>query len=110
MHACPFLHSEVAAQSCAPIAPPEHDPPLATVWQAVVAEEPFSVPQQTCPLGQSQACAHPKVTTKAPEQPVVFVGQLQVPTTVPPEMPVGLKQQSRVRRSHGPLLPHVGTT
>jgi hypothetical protein len=89
------------------MAPPEHEPPLATVWHAVVAVAPFSVPQQTCPDGQSQACEQPKVTTRGPEQPVLFEGQLQVPTTVPPEKPVGLKQQSFARRSHTPL-PHVG--
>src|SRR5580658_11279731 len=99
MHASPLTHSELAAQSCAPMAPPEHAPPLATVWHAVVAVAPFSVPQQTCPDGQSQACEHPKVTTRGPEQPVLFAGQLHVPTTVPPEKPVGLKQQSLVRRS-----------
>lgn len=98
------------AQSCAPIAPPGHEPPVATVWQVVVAVEPFSVPQQTCPVGQSHACEQPKVTANGPEQPLVLELQLHVPTTVPPEKPVGLKQQSLLRRSHVPSVPHVGAT
>jgi hypothetical protein len=97
-----FVHSELTEQSCAPIAPPGHEPPLATVAHEVVAAAPFSVPQQTCPVGQSQACAHPKVTTRLPVQPVAFDAQLHVPTTVPPEKPVALKQQSFVRRSQAP--------
>jgi hypothetical protein len=97
-----LVHSELTEQSCAPIAPPGHEPPLATVWQEVVAAEPFSVPQQTCPVGQSQACEHPKVTTRVPVHPVAFDSQLHVPTTVPPEKPVALKQQSFERRSHAP--------
>jgi hypothetical protein len=87
--------------------PPGHEPPLATAWQAVDAVEPLSMPQQTWPLAQSHSCAHPKLTG-APEQPVAFGEQLQVPTMTPPEMPVGLKQQSFVRRSHG-AVPQVGT-
>jgi hypothetical protein len=47
------------------------------------------------------------VTARTPEQPVLFGAQLHVPTTVPPEKPVGLKQQSLVRRSHTPV-PQVG--
>jgi hypothetical protein len=102
MQPSPFAHSELIWQSCAPIAPPGHEPPLATVWHVVVAAEPFSLPQQTCPVGQSQACEHPKVTTRLPVQPVAFDAQLHVPTIVPPEKPVALKQQSFVRRSQDP--------
>ncbi len=67
------------------------------------------MPQQTWPEGQSHACWHPKDTGRKPVQPVVFGAQLHVPTTVPPEMPVGLKQQSFDLRSHTPV-PHVGAT
>jgi hypothetical protein len=108
MHPWPLTHSELTVQSCAPMAPPGHDPPAETGLHAVVAVEPFSVPQQTCPVGQSQLCVQPKVTAKRPEQPVAFEGQLHVPTTVPPEKPVGLKQQSFDRRSH-PAVPQTGT-
>jgi hypothetical protein len=90
------------------MAPPGHEAPFATVWHEVVATELVSTSQQTCPVGQSQACAHPKVTTRTPEQPVAFVWQLHTPWTIPPEMPVGLKQQSFARRSH-PASPQVGT-
>jgi hypothetical protein len=107
MQASPLVHSEEALQSCAPIAPPGHAPPLATFWHDVDAVEPFSVPQQTWPAAQSQACVHPKVTARKPVHPVVFEVQLQLPTTVPPERPVGLKQQSFERRSHV-LVPHAG--
>jgi hypothetical protein len=89
------------------VAPPGQELPCATFWHDVDAVEPFSEPQQTCPLGQSHACVHPNVTTRAPEQPVAFGEQLQVPTTVPPEIPVGLKQQSFLRKSHV-AEPHVG--
>jgi hypothetical protein len=109
VQAWPLVHSELAAQSCAPVAPPGHEPPLATVRHATDAVVPFSVPQQTCPVAQSQACAHPKVTASAPVHPVAFGEQLQVPTTTPPDRPVGLKQQSLERRSHTPV-PHVGAT
>jgi hypothetical protein len=108
MQACPLVHSELTSQSWAPVAPPGHEPPAATVWHAVDAVEPFSVPQQTWPLGQSQACVHPKVTDK-PEHPLALGEQLQVPTTVPLERPVTLKQQSFVRRSQLPL-PHAFAT
>ncbi len=107
-HPWPFVHSELIAQSCAPWAPPGHEPPLATVWHVVEAEEPFSVPQQTCPLAQSQACEHPKLTVRLPVQPVACDGQLHVPSTVPPEKPVAVKQQTFVRRSHVPWSPHAG--
>jgi hypothetical protein len=50
------------------------------------------------------------VTANGPEQPLVLELQLHVPTTVPPEKPVGLKQQSLLRRSHVPSVPHVGAT
>jgi hypothetical protein len=58
---------------------------------------------------QSQACWHPKVTANAPVQPVAFEVQLQVPCTTPPEMPVGLKQQSFERRSQADV-PQIGLT
>ena len=96
MQPAPFVHSELIAQIWAPIAPPGHEPPLGTVWHVELAEEPFSLPQQTCPVGQSQACEHPMVTTRLPVQPVAFDSQVHVPTIVPPEMPVALKQQSFV--------------
>jgi hypothetical protein len=102
MQPAPFVHSELTAQTCAPVAPPGHEPPLATVWHDVLAEEPFSAPQHTCPVGQSHACEQPNVTTRLPVQPVAFDWQLHVPVTVPPEKPVALKQQSFVRRSQGP--------
>jgi hypothetical protein len=107
VQAWPLVHSEVTAQICAPVVPPGHAPPLATVRHVVVAVLPFCVPQQTCPVGQSQACEHPKVTAKRPVHPVAFGEQLHVPTTVPPDKPVGLKQQSFERRSHTPV-PQVG--
>jgi hypothetical protein len=110
VQAWPFVHSELEAQSCAPVVPaPGQEPPRATVRHATDAVVPFSVPQQTCPVGQSQAWAHPKVTANAPVHPVAFGEQLQVPTTTPPDRPVGLKQQSLERRSHTPV-PHVGGT
>jgi hypothetical protein len=87
--------------------PPGHAPPFATARHAVAAVEPLSMPQHTCPLGQSHAWMHPKLT--GPEQPLVFGEQLQVPTTTPPEMPVGVKQQSLLRRSHA-VVPHVRAT
>jgi hypothetical protein len=102
-----LTHSELTAQSCAPMPAPGHAPPFAMGWHEVVAVEPVSIPQHTCPVAQSHAWMHPKVT--GPEQPVAFGEQLQVPTTVPPEMPVGVKQQSFLRRSHA-AVPHVGAT
>jgi hypothetical protein len=42
VHDCPFVHSPLFAQSWAPMVPPGHDPPLATVWHEVDAVEPFS--------------------------------------------------------------------
>jgi len=107
VHGPPLTHSELSLQSCAPVAPPGHAPPLATVWHEVVAAEPVSTPQQTCPFWQSQACVHPKVTARTPEQTVFPAWQLHKPSTVPPEMPVGLKQQLFERRSH-PASPQMG--
>jgi hypothetical protein len=99
VHVWPLTHSALRAQSCAPAAPPGHAPPLVTAWHEVVATLPVSRPQQAWPEGQSQACVHPKVTAKAPVQPVVLAEQLHVPWTTPPTMPVGVKQQSFERRS-----------
>jgi hypothetical protein len=110
VHAWPFTHSALVEQSWAPVAPPGHDPPLATVWHAVDALDPFSVPQQTWPLAQSHCWVQPKVTAKKPVHPVALALQLHVPTTVPPERPVGLKQHTFDRRSHSPSSPQVGTT
>lgn len=110
MQACPLVHSDVAAQICAPMAPPGQEPPAATLWHDVFADEPFSIPQQTSPALQSHAWLQPKVTANGPEQPWAFATQLHVPTTVPPEMPVGLKQQSFERRSQPPAFPHTGGT
>ena len=99
VHAWPLTHSVLPAQSCAPAAPPGHAPPLVTAWHEVVATVPFSRPQHAWPVGQSQACVHPKVTAKVPVQPVALGEQLHVPWTTPPTIPVGVKQQSFERRS-----------
>jgi hypothetical protein len=100
VQAWPLTHSELLAQSCAPVAPPGQAPPAATAWHDVVATVPFSTPQQTCPVGQSHCWWHPKVTESAPVHPVDLDGQLQVPWTCPPTKPVTVKQQSFERRSH----------
>jgi hypothetical protein len=42
VHDCPLVHSVLFTQSCAPMLPPGHEPPLATVWHEVDAVEPFS--------------------------------------------------------------------
>jgi len=108
MQPWPLTHSAPRAQSWAPMLPPGHAPPFETVRHDVTALAPLlSMPQHTCPFGQSHAWTHPKFT--GPEQPLDFGEQLQVPTITPPEMPVGLKQQSLLRRSHA-VVPHVGAT
>jgi hypothetical protein len=107
VQAWPLTHSALPAQSCAPVAPPGHAPPGPTVWHEVVATLPFSTPQQTCPVGQSQTCVHPKVTANRPVQPVDLGEQPQVPWTTPPVMPVGWKQQAFERRSQV-VVPQAG--
>jgi hypothetical protein len=88
--------------------PPGQGFPLVAARHDVTALEPLlSMPQHTCPLGQSHAWTHPKLM--GPEHPLDFGEQLQVPTITPPEMPVGVKQQSLVRRSHA-VVPHVRAT